>query len=79
MKEAFERDLGLLLEKSSKDLQRPEDKAKLSLIVRSGLSESKEAEAFAWNAGNPEVPSQLSTIQLVGISAINFRPRLSVV
>ena len=48
-------------------------------MVLSGLSETEEAEAFAWNAGNLEVRSRVFALQVVVVSTINFRPRVAVV
>ena len=45
-------------------------------MVRSGLSETEEAEAFAWDLGNLEVLSRVPVVQVVVVcSTINFRPR----
>ena len=61
----------LFLEKCSKDLQRRErDDIKItainqSIMVHSGLSETEEAEAFAWDLGNREVRSRVTVVQVV--------------
>ena len=70
-------DLSLFLEKSSKDLQRTESKAIMVTVVLSSLSEAEEAEAFAWNAGNLEIPQLKLVVQVfVSSSRINLRPRV---
>ena len=56
--EAFECDSSLFLEKSSKDFQRSEDKPMIAKTVLADLSETEEAKAFVWDAGNLEVSSQ---------------------
>ena len=49
-------------------------------MVRFCLSETEEAEAFAWDIGNLEVPSGVPAVQVVVVvSTINFRPRGPVV
>ena len=49
-------------------------------MVLSGLFETEEAEAFAWDLGNLEVPSHVLVVQVVVVvSTINFRPRGPVV
>ena len=48
-------------------------------MVLSGLSETEEAEAFAWNLGNLEVPIRIIAVQVVVVSTINFRPQGPVV
>ena len=51
-----------------------------ALIVLSGLSETEEAEAFAWDLGNLEARSRESAVQVsVVVSTINFRPQGPVV
>ena len=50
--------LRLLLEKSSKDLQRSDFDNKLAKMVLSGLSETEEAETFAWDLGNCQKAQQ---------------------
>ena len=70
-------DLSLFLEKSSKDLQRTEAEGILVTVALSSLSESEEAEAFAWNAGNLEIPQLKLVVQVfVSSSRINLRPRV---
>ena len=72
--------LWLFLEKSSKDLQRREVDVIVATMVLSGLSETEEAEAFAWDLGNLEVPSHAIGVQVfVVVSTINFRPEGAVV
>ena len=48
-------------------------------MVRSGLFETEEAEAFAWDLGDFEVRSRVMVVQVVVVSTINFRPRVAVV
>ena len=49
-------------------------------MVLSGLYETEEAEAFAWNLGNLEVPIRIIVVQVVVVvSTINFRPQGPVV
>ena len=45
----------LFLEKSSKDLQRRDYDVIEAKTVRSGLSETEEAETFAWDLGNLDI------------------------
>ena len=45
-------------------------------VVRSGLSETEESNAFAWDIGNLEVRSHEFAVQVVvTFSTINFSPR----
>ena len=45
-------------------------------MVRPGLSEREEEEAFAWDLGNLEVRSHTLVVQVVVVvSTINFPPR----
>ena len=69
----------LFLEKSSKDLQRCDYEAIVATMVLSGLFETEEAEAFAWDLGNLEVSSHVTVQVVVVVSTINFRPRAPVV
>ena len=74
----------LFLEKSSKDLQRSDVDVIAAIMVvtmvLSGLSETEEAEAFAWDLGNREVRNHVLGVQfVVVVSTINFRPRGPVV
>ena len=49
-------------------------------MVRSGLFETEEAEALAWDLGNAEVLTREFVVQVVVVvSTINFRPRGPVV
>ena len=65
----------LFLEKSSKDLKRRDCDEIVATMVQSGLFETEEAEAFAWDIGNFEVCSGVLAIQVVVVvSTINFRP-----
>ena len=49
-------------------------------MVLSGLFETEEAEAFAWDLGNLEVRIRVLVVQVVVVvSTINFRPRGPVV
>ena len=49
-------------------------------MARSGLSETEEAESFAWDIGNLEVRRHVLVVQVVVVvSTINFRPRGPVV
>ena len=67
---------GLFLEKSSKDLKRRDCDEIAATMVQSGLSETEEAEAFAWDIGNLEVHSRVLVVQVVVVvSKINFRQR----
>ena len=74
--EAFECDLDLFLEKSSKNLQRRERGAKLASEFRSRLSET-EKQNLSLVKRSFEVLSHLQiTIQVrILLSLINFRPR----
>ena len=75
--EPFRSELSLFLAKSSKELQRTEDEEMMATMVLSSLSETQEAEAFAWNIGNPEVRSRVRVFQIaVVLSTINLRPRV---
>ena len=71
--------LCLLHDKSSKHLQRSEGSDIVASMVLSGLFQTEEAEAFAWNIGNLEVRSRECVVQVVVVSTINFRPRVAVV
>lgn len=44
-------------------------------MVESGPFETEEADCFAWNLGNSEVPSHVSSLHVVVVSTINFAPR----
>ena len=68
--------LGSFLDKSSKDLKCTEFKEESTLMVRSRLSETKEAEAVTERAGNREVDGPEFAVQIAVISTINFRPRV---
>ena len=49
-------------------------------MVLSGLFETEELEAFAWDIGNLKVPDHALGVQVaVVVSTINFRPRGPVV
>ena len=49
-------------------------------MVKFGLSETEEAEAFVWDAVNLEVLSHVPVVQVVAVvSTINFPPRGPVV
>ena len=68
--------LRLFVEKSSKDLQRIDYEVIAATTVLSGLSETEEATAFAWDAGNLEITKRKFVVQgVVIVSTINFRPR----
>ena len=70
----------LFVEKSSKDLQRSDPDEIVTTMVLSGMSETEEAEAFAWDLGNLEVRSHTRAVQVVVlVSTVNFRPRGPVV
>ena len=44
-------------------------------MVLSGLFGTEEAEAFAWDVGNLEVPVQMRVVQVHAVgSTSNFRP-----
>ena len=49
-------------------------------MVFSGLSETEEAETFAWDLENLEIRSRVLAVQVViVVSSINFRPQGPVV
>ena len=65
----------LFLEKSSKDLQRRDYDVIDAIMVLSGLFETEEAEAFAWDIGNLEVRSRMTTLSF---KSLLFRRSISV-
>ena len=68
--------LCLELENFSENHQRSDFDVMNVSMVLSGLSETEEAETFAWDLGNIEVPSHGRVVQVsVVVSTINFRPR----
>ena len=70
-KEAFERDLSLFLEKSSRDLQHRECEVITARMVLSGLSETEEA--LAWDVRNLGVDIHSS---YCCFNSLNFRSRV---
>ena len=48
-------------------------------MVLSGLSETKEVEAFVWDIGNLEVRNRELVVQVVVVSTSNFRSERLVV
>ena len=74
---AFQRDLSLFLEKSSKYFQRSEHHGVNTSMVLSSLPKTEEAKAFVWNVENLEVRSRIFTVQVVVVfTTINFSPRV---